>query len=104
MHDSNNNKALCASVQYYHIPLGDGNNNNNTAATTLYVVNKPLVRRRTSFIFATHCITNGDNNKATTATTNNPCQQQGLKRDKLCIKDLMRKGMSHKPTLCMRRS
>ncbi len=38
----------------YHIALRDGNNDNNTAVTTSYVVNKPLVRMRTSFIL--HCM------------------------------------------------
>jgi hypothetical protein len=38
----------------YHIASRDGDHDNNTAVTTSYVVNKPLVRMRTSFIL--HCM------------------------------------------------
>jgi hypothetical protein len=37
-----------------HIASRDGKDDNNTAVTTSYVVNKPLMRMRTSFIL--HCM------------------------------------------------
>ncbi len=43
-----------------HIASRDGNDDNNPAVTTSYVVNKPLVRMRTSFI--SHCMLLFDDN------------------------------------------
>jgi hypothetical protein len=64
-------EVLCTNARYYHIASRNCNNNNDTAATTTFVVNKPLVRRHTSFILQHIALCNGNNNKATTGTTNN---------------------------------